>query len=169
MKSLFYIIQEKLKIGSKSKVSDEKSILDKNINSIDELHDIIESYFKLTNFNTTISKVNFITQKWQTQYRTEKFTVDAHFDVNIFRDIHGNTIHTEKLRFAEYKKKYFVMQLLVYKKGKAQYCRIHGGSRYNEFKVGGNLLIFLETLIQHTKENHPVDKDPNIIEIFKKL
>ncbi len=57
MKTLFNIIQEKLKIGSKSKVSDEKSILDKDINSIDELHDIIKQYFEISYINTFISDV----------------------------------------------------------------------------------------------------------------
>ena len=169
MKSLFNIIQEKLKIGSTSKISDDKEILNKNINNIDELHDVIEQYFKSINFDFIITKVNPITTKWQSQYKANKFTVDAHFDVNIFKDIRGQSIRTTKLRFAEYQKTYFVMQVLIYNKDKTQYGRIHGASTYNEFKIGENLLDFLETIIQHTKENHPVDKDPNLVEIFKDI
>ena len=124
MKSLFNIIQEKLKIGSKSKVSDEKSILDKDINSIDELHDVIEQYFKISNFNTTISKINEGTQKWK--YKIDRgILVGAHFFVTFFKNSKNPIIRSHKLQFAEYKNN-FVMQLLVYNKGNAQYCRIHG-------------------------------------------
>ena len=167
MKSLFNIIQEKLKIGSKSKVSDEKSILDKDINSIDELHDVIEQYFKISNFNTTISKVDEGNQRWKYKINGG-IMVGAHFFVTFFKNSKNPIIRSHKLQFAEYKNN-FVMQLLVYNKGKAQYCRIHGGSVYNEFHKGDNLLNFIETAIQHTKENHPIDKDPNLLEIFKEL
>ena len=167
MKTLFNIIQEKLKIGSKSKVSDEKSILDKDINSIDELHDVIEQYFKMSNFNTTISKVDEGNQKWK--YKIDRgIIVGAHFFVTFFNNSKNPIFRSHKLQFAEYKNN-FVMQLLVYNKGNAQYCRIHGGSVYNEFHKGDNLLNFIKTAIQHTKENHPIDKDPNLLEIFKEL
>ena len=167
MKTLFNIIQEKLKIGSKSKVSDEKSILDKDINSIDELHDVIEQYFKISNSNTTISKVYEVTQRWKYKIN-HGILVGAHFFVTFFKNSKNPTFRSHKLKFAEYKNN-FVMQLLVYNKGNAQYGRIHGGSVYNEFHKGDNLLNFIETAIQHTKENHPIDKDPNLLEIFKEL
>ena len=166
MKKLKDII-EGLKISSKSKVSDDKNILDKDINSIDELHDVIEQYFKMSNFNTTISKVDEVNQKWK--YKIDHgIIVGAHFFVTFFNNSKNPIFRSHKLQFAEYKNN-FVMQLLVYNKGKAQYCRIHGGSVYNEFHKGDNLLNFIETAIQHTKENHPIDKDPNLLEIFKEL
>jgi len=166
MKSLFCII-EKLKIGSKSKVSDEKSILDKDINSINELHDVIEQYFKMSNFNTTISKVDEVNQRWKYKINGG-IMVGAHFFVTFFKNSKNPIFRSHKLQFAEYKNN-FVMQLIVYNKGKAQCGRIHGGSVYNEFHKGDNLLNFIETAIQHTKENHPIDKDPNLLEIFKEL
>lgn len=166
MKKLINII-EKLKIDSKSKISDDKSILDQNINSIDELHDVIEQYFKVSDPNTTISKVDEGNQKWKYKINSG-IIVGAHFYVTFFKNSKNSILRSHKLQFAEYKNN-FVMQLLVYNKGKAQYCRIHGGSVYNEFHKGDNLLNFIETAIQHTKENHPIDKDPNLLEIFKEL
>lgn len=166
MKKLINII-EKLKIGSKSKISDDKSILDQNINSIDELHDVIEQYFKMSNFNTTISKVDGGNERWK--YKIDRgIIVGAHFYVTFFKKSKNSISRFHKLQFAEYKNN-FVMQLLVYNKGKAEHCRIHGGSVYNEFHKGDNLLNFIETAIQHTKENHPIDKDPNLLEIFEEL
>lgn len=166
MKKLKDII-EGLKISSKSKVFDEKSILDKDINSIYELHDVIEQYFKMSNFNTTISKVDEGKQRWKYKINGG-IMVGAHFFVTFFKNSKNPIFRSHKLQFAEYKNN-FVMQLLVYNKGKAQHCRIHGGSVYNEFHKGDNLLNFIETAIQHTKENHPIDKDPNLLEIFKEL
>lgn len=164
MKSLLNIIQEKLKIGSKTKISKEKNILDKDINSIDELHDVIKQYFENSNINTSISDVTQQNAKWKTPYAKIDITTGAHFEVNIY----NNKKRTNQLRFAEWRDG-FLMQLLVYNQGRAKYGRVHGYSPYNEFRVGNNLLKFIETIIKQTKENHPICKDPNLLEIFKEL
>ena len=167
MKSLLNII-EGLKISSKSKVSDEKSILDKNINSIDELHDVIKQYFEVSNFNVAVNDIDQSEQYWQ-YTPTAKIKVGANFDVIFFK----NQKKSHILQFAEYEyqgyKKHFLMQLIVFNRVKTKKCNVHGVSQDNEFIEGTNLLNFIETIIQHTQENNKEDKDPDLVKLFKDL
>ena len=158
---------EKLKINSKTKVHKSDNILDKDIKDIYELHDVLEEYFDKSSFNATCSKISELTRKWKTQFGNDTITVDTNFSINFFED--GKL--SNKLQVAEFKGgEYLLMQLLVKDyKGRMQPCRIHGGSTYNQFKPGDNLLNFIQTIIKHTEENHPVDRDPNIIKLFKEL
>ena len=57
---------------------------------------------------------------------------------------------------------------MVYKdeNNKWKYGRIHGGSTYNTFKPGDNLLEFIQTIVKHTNDKHPVDKDEKITKLF---
>ena len=160
MKSLFNIIQEKLKIGSKSKISNDKGILDKDINSLDELHDVINQYFKLTDFNTVTSPIERTNQKWKPEWQGN-IVVGPHFYVTFYKDPKNPIFRKYKLRFAEYRD-YFLFYMLEYKKGQIYYSKVFGISDYHEFRVGYNLLKFIENVVKHTK-------NPNILEIFKEL
>lgn len=158
---------EKLKINSKTKLHKSNNILDKDIKDIYELHDVLEEYFNKSPFDSTCSKISELTRKWKTQFGNDTITVGTNFNISFFKD--GKLF--DKLQVAEFNSgEYLLMQLLVKDyKGRMQPCRIHGCSTYNRFKPGDNLLDFIKTIIKHTEENHPVDRDPNIIKLFKDI
>ena len=163
MKDIIKHITEALKINSKSKVHYKENILDENINSIEELHDVIEEYFK-RKWDVTVTDVEKNETKWKMLYKSNILIIN-HFTVSFFK----NNKLSKKLRFAE-KDNHFLMQVIVKDyKNKWQHCRIHGNSIYGEFKVGDNLLEFIKKTLKNTKDNHPVDKDPNIIDLFKEI
>ncbi len=168
MKKLLNII-EKLKVNSKTKIykSNNILILDRDIKDIYELHDVLEEYFNKSSFNVTCSKVSELTRKWKTQFGHDTIIVDTNFSISFFE---GGKL-SNKLQVAEFNGgEYFLMQLLVKDyKGRMQPCRIHDRSTFNQFKPGDNLLDFIKTIIKHTEENHPVDRDPNIIKLFKDI
>lgn len=167
MKDLKDIIYEGLKVTSKSKVNvnNSKSPLNVNINSLEELRDVMIEYFK-PKYLIQVTKIDESPVKWSTQYGNDKITVGSHFTINFLK----NGRLSDKLQFAEHKDGYLLMQMVVKDySGKLRPCRIHGGSTYNTFKPGDNLFEFIQTIVKHTNENHSVDKDPNIIRLFKDI
>lgn len=160
MKQLSEHITEALKINSKSKVNN--NILDSNINSIEELRDVIEEYFK-RKWNVTVTDIKQNEVKWR-MTNAMRITVNNHFSVSFFK----NNKLSKKLQFAE-NNNHFLMQVIVKDyKNKWQHCRIHGKSFYAEFKVGDNLLEFIKVILKHAKDNRSFG-DPNIVDLFKEI
>ena len=165
MKNLKDIILEKFKIDKNTNVKDRRNILDVEINSLEELRDIMKEYFE-SKYIITVTSINSEPTKWKTQYGNDKIKVNSHFSISFFK----NTKVQDKLQFAEHTDGYLLMQMIVKDyTGKMRPCRIHGGSTYNTFKPGDNLYDFIKTIVNHTNQNHPIDKDPNIIKLFKDI
>ena len=169
MKQLKEII-EGLKVNSKSKVHQNALIMDDdilnvNIESLDELRDVMEKYFE-KKYVIAVTKIDQANTKWKTQHGGDYIVVDAHFSIRFFK----NSIIVYNLQFAEHKDGYLLMQIIIKDyTGKMRPCRIHGGSTYNEFRPGDNLLEFIQTIVKHTKDNHPIDKDENITKLFTEI
>jgi len=160
MKQLSEHITEALKINSKSKVNN--NILDNNINSIEDLHDVIEEYFN-SKWNVTVTDIEQNEVKWR-MTNAMRITINNHFSVSFFK----NNKLSKKLQFAE-KDNHFLMQVIIKDyKNKWQHCRIHGKSFYAEFKVGDNLLEFIKVILKHAKDNRSFG-DPNIVDLFKEI
>ena len=162
MKQLSEHITEALKINSKSKVNNKENILDVNINSIEELHDIIEEYFK-KKWNVTVTDVKQNEVKWRMAHEM-RITVNNHFTVSFFK----NNKLSKKLQFCEYDNHFLMQVIMKDYRNKWQHCRIHGKSFYAEFKIGDNLLEFIKVILKHAKDNRSFG-DPNIIDLFKEI
>lgn len=162
MKQLSEHITEALKINSKSKVNNQENILNNNINSIEDLHDVIEKYFN-SKWHVTVTDIKQNEVKWR-MTNAMRITVNNHFSVSFFK----NNKLSKKLQFAE-RDNHFLMQVIVKDyKNKWQHCRIHGKSFYAEFKVGDNLLEFIKVILKHAKDNRSFG-DPNIVDLFKEI
>lgn len=164
MKEIINFINEKLKINSKSKINNSRGILDEKIEYLKDLIPICQTYFEQF-YKIEISKISSSEQKWKYYNTNNGIIVKNHFEIKFY---FGNKCN-KKLRFANYGE-YILMQILILNhKGKWETCRIHGGSKINEFKRGDNFLDFILRIKKHTDENNIIGRDNNLMQLFKDL
>lgn len=160
MKSIIDIINEKLKINSSSKISEQYNInvLNKNIDTLEELKNVLETYFGI---KATPIKNKEIS--WKFELSTSGILVNNYFEFK-FKDETKNKV-TKRLRCGIFHNCFVIQELHLYKKWEQH--RIHGMSPYEKFEIGNNLKDFIMHIKKLTDENHGIVKDQNLMDLFQ--
>ena len=165
MKTITEYIVEKLKVSSDSTSLEDNfkgydnKILDVEINSIEELSEVLGKFFdiKPTNIIKSESRWKLDSSSRDGLIVKDKFYID-------FMAKDGKTYYS-RLRTAKYGDK-FIMQLLSRNyKGKMEECALAGYSKSTEFKIGDNLYQWL-LKIKSLTENKSVGRNINLMVRF---
>lgn len=155
MKSLFNIIQEKLKVNSKSKInnSDILDILNTNINDLQQLNDVIKIYVEKSKCNAFVDGiVKGSINNWQT---LDGFRLDVkeEFLVYIYDDNKDAEISKFRFGIIESGGPHFVIKLQSKRDNdnKWKQYEIQGAYDKNKLNEGDNLLDFLIKTIRSMK------------------
>ena len=157
MNNLKQYLYEALKINSKSKI--KENILDQDVNTLEELRNIIIDYFP----NAKVGEIKNEDNKWYFRKSKEGIIVKKYFVTKFYNS--KNKIN-KKLQFAKYDN-VFIMQLIIKDKGKWDQLRIYGlyGSK-DEFKIGKNFFDFLMYIKEATDKNDTLARSKEIVELF---
>lgn len=159
MKNLINIIQEKLKINSKTNINNSKllDILDVNINSIEQLNEVITKYVEESKCNAFVDGVVRAynnSRNWQT---LDGFTLDIkeEFLVYIYEDNKGAEVSKFRFGIIEAGGPHFVIKLQSKRDNdnKWKQYEIQGAYSKNELNEGDNLLDFLIRTINSMEKN----------------
>ena len=168
MKNLINYIQEGLKVNSKSKINTSKKLLDKEINSIEELRDTLEEYFNVFSVfdSFTIKEIKNGEVRWKYNHFS-RARVLTNKNI-IFKFFDKNGINRIKLRIGMFHKN-MLMQLLTRVSLNSNAFlenRLHGNSTGDSLSIGSNLFDFLMTIKKYTDEDNIIYKDKELIDLF---
>ena len=157
MNNLKQYLYEALKINSKSKI--KENILDQDVNTLEELRNIIIDYFP----NAKVGEIKNEDNKWYFRKSKEGIIVKEYFVTKFYN--FKNKIN-KKLQFAKNDDVY-VMHLIIKDQGKWEQFRIYGlyGSK-DEFKIGKNFFDFLMYIKEATDKNDTLARSKEIVELF---
>lgn len=154
MKNLINII-EKLKVNSKTNINNSKilDILDVNINSIEQLNDVITKYVEESKCNAFVDGiVKGSINNWQT---LDGFRLDVKEEFLVYIYDNNKDAEVSKFRFGIIKagEPHFVIKLQSKRDNdnKWKQYEIQGAYSKNTLNEGDNLLDFLIKTIQSMK------------------
>lgn len=159
MKNLINIIQEKLKVNSKTNISNSKllDILDVNIKDINQLNEVITKYVKESKCNAFVDGVVKASDNKWNKPNGYILNVKEEFLVYIYEN--GKGAEVSKFRFGVLDRggTHFLIKLetKINFDGKPVWynCEVKGESKENRLNVGDNLLDFLTKVIQSMDNN----------------
>lgn len=163
VKNINTYISEKLQISSKGNSNDPTEILNKNINSLESLKDILFEYFTKLQYDFKVTDISNLSTRWKFQDSKNGIIVDDHFTLKFYK----NSKCLTKLQLSIFHNNILMQIKKLDYKGVWENYKIHGMSRVNTFKIGDNLYDFLYQIKKHTDEYDIFDRDEHIVDLFK--